>query len=203
MQTVTELLTQRYQPIITALIQAVNAHNRVMSAFLFPLFGKLIRISHLRVLALVSRLLAGTYRRPRQRTTPGITPRTPPTKPRTPTPPDEILPAAWMWLPRLLPARVAPAAATFRADLQHVLSEPAMAELFVAAPALRTHLRPLCRAFGVTLPGDPAPPPDPEPLPPDHVPAPPIRPVPEPVERVSPDMWWMTLPYFARVKIGI
>jgi hypothetical protein len=192
MQTGTELLTQRYQPIITALIQAVNAHNRVMSAFLFPLFGKLIRISHLRVLALVSRLLAGTYRRPRQRTTPGTTPRTPPTKPRTPTPPDEILPAP-----------VAPAAATFRADLQHVLSEPAMAELFAAAPALRTHLRPLCRAFGVTLPGDPAPPPDPEPFPADHVPAPPIRPVPEPVERVSPDMWWMTLPYFARVKIGI
>jgi hypothetical protein len=27
--------------------------------------------------------------------------------------------------------------------------------------------------------------------------------VPEPVERVSPDMWWVPLPYFARLKIGI
>src|SRR5271165_4251385 len=122
MQTGTEPLTQRYQPIITALITAVNAHNHVKSAFLFPLFNKLIRISHLRILKLVCRLLAGTYRRPCPRTTP----RAKPTRPRTPTPPEEILPTSWMWLPRLLPAPVAPAAATFRADLQLLLSEPAM-----------------------------------------------------------------------------
>jgi hypothetical protein len=199
MQTGTQLFTQRYQPLITALITAVNAHNHVMSAFLGPLFSKLIRITHIPALKLLCRLRAGTYRRPHPRTAP----RAKSTKPRTRTPPAEILPTSWMWLPRLLPAPVAPAAASFRAELQLLLSEPAMADLFAEAPALRTHLRRLCRAFGVTLPGDPAPPPDPEPLPPDHVPAPPIRPVPEPVERVSPDMWWVPLPYFARLKIGI
>jgi hypothetical protein len=63
-------------------------------------------------------------------------------------------------------------------ELQQFLSEPAMVAVFETAPALRTHLRPLCRALGVTLPGEPKPPPEevgPEPPPPPAVP----RPMPE------------------------
>jgi hypothetical protein len=77
-----------------------------------------------------------------------------------------------------LPSPICEAARACGAELQQLLSEPATAEIFAAAPALRTHLRPLCRALGVTLPAEPAPPDahGPEPEPPPAV----IRPLPEP-----------------------
>jgi hypothetical protein len=174
MQTGTETLTQRYTPIITRLLDAIGANNRVFPLWLNPLLDRLILRGHCRALNLLGKLAAGLYRQPHAR----ITPRKPPTKPATPTPKKPLLPNAWKWLTRALPSPICEAARVCGAELQQLLSEPATAEIFAAAPALRTHLRPLCRALGVTLPAEPAPPDahGPEPEPPQAV----LRPPPEP-----------------------
>ena len=175
METETETLTHRYEGIIGALLTGIAKHKHVLPAWLFPVFDKMFKSTYMRGLVLLSRLMAGIYRQPRQRTT-----KRKPSPPKPPVfiPPDQPPTTGWMWLSLVFPAVFAPALATARVDLQQLLSEPGMGRLFEAAPALRRHLRPLCRALGVTLPGDPAPPPDPAPLPP--LPArylEPIRPV--------------------------
>jgi hypothetical protein len=174
MPTATETLTQRYDLIISAFLNGIATHRLVLPAWLATVFNRMFKSTHLKARALLQKLIAGTYRLPRARTTPR--------PPRPPAPPVDAPPAyvppdpppitGWMWLARILPTEMAPAAATCRAELQQLLSEPAMQELFTAAPALRRHLRPFCRALGVTLPGDPTPPPDPEPapMPPDPPP---------------------------------
>ena len=176
MQSDIETLTHSLGRIITALLHAMGAHNRIFPLWINPLLNRLIIRGHCRALTLLGKLAAGLYRQPRLRTTP----RPPRTKPATPTPAPRKppMPIAWKWLTRALPAPIWQAARACGAELQQVLSEPAIAEIFAAAPALRTHLRPLCRALGVTLPAE-APPPDahgPEPEPPPAV----IRPLPEP-----------------------
>jgi hypothetical protein len=173
MQTETELLTRRYVPIITRLLSAIGANNRVFPLWLNPLLDRLILRGHCRALNLLGKLAAGLYRLPRPRTTP----RKAATKPATQAPQKPLLPTAWKWLTRALPTPMWEAATTCGAELQHLLAEPAMAEIFQAAPALRHHWRPLCRALGVTLPAEPAPSDahGPEPEPPPAV----LRPLPE------------------------
>src|SRR5271168_4144403 len=66
----TDELTRRYGRIITGLFQAISAHNHVLSAWLFPVINTLYRRTHMRVVKLLEKLRAGTYRQPRPRTTP-------------------------------------------------------------------------------------------------------------------------------------
>ena len=196
METNIEPLTRRYERIITGLLAAIGAANRVFPLWLTPLLDRLVLKGHCRALNLLGKLAAGLYRQPHARTTP----RKPPTMPATTTAPKKPkLPTAWKWFTRALPSPVCEAARACGAELQQLLSEPAMVEIFQAAPALRHHLRPLCRALGVTLPGEPAPSDahGPEPEPPPAV----IRPLPEiglvvhgrdgqPDRRIPHDAYW-------------
>ena len=161
MQTEMEHLSLRYTSLFSAFIGEFAKHALVLPVWLNALFGAAITKPYIRALKLLSKLKAGIYRLPRKRTSKRAS--TP--KPPVFIPPDRPKTSRWMWLARILPTVIAPATATYRAELQQLLSEPAMAAVFVQAPALRRHLRPLCRALGVTLPGDPKPPPDPEPAP--------------------------------------
>ena len=176
METNIEPLTRRYERIITALLLAMGAANRAryFPLWLTPLFDRLVLKGYCRALGLLCKLAAGLYRAPHARTTP----RKPATKPATPAPKKPKLSTAWKWFTRALPSPVCEAARACGAELQLLLCEPAMVEIFQAAPALRHHLRPLCRALGVTLPAEPLPPDahGPEPEPPPAV----VRPLPEP-----------------------
>ena len=175
METNIEPLTRRYERIIAPLFTAIGAANRFFPLWLAPLFDRLVLKGHCRALNLLGKLAAGLYRQPHARTTP----RKPPTMPATTTAPkNPLMPTAWKWFTRALPSPVCEAARACGAELQQLLSEPAMVEIFQAAPALRHHLRPLCRALGVTLPAEPLPPDahGPEPEPPPAV----VRPLPEP-----------------------
>ena len=59
MQTERESLTHRYGQIITALIRAVGKHNRVLPLWLFPVFDKLIKTTHMRAIVLLSYIASG------------------------------------------------------------------------------------------------------------------------------------------------
>ena len=175
METNIEPLTRRYERIIAPLFTAIGAANRFFPLWLAPLFDRLVLKGHCRALNLLGKLAAGLYRQPHARTTP----RKPPTMPATTTAPKRTkLPTAWKWFTRALPSPVCEAARACADELQHFLSEPEMRAAFAAAPALRTHLRPLCRALGVTLPAETQPPDahGPEPEPPPAI----VRPLPEP-----------------------
>ena len=174
MQTEMELLTLRYTSLFGAFTRAIGPHSLALPVWLNALFDATITKPYIRGLKLLSKLRQGLYRLPRKRTSKRTTKRATTPKPPVFIPPDRPKTSRWMWLARILPTVMAPAAATYRAELQQLLSEPAMAMVFAQAPALRRHLRPLCRALGVTLPNDPTPPPDPEPAPV----TPPRRPVP-------------------------
>jgi hypothetical protein len=179
MQTGTETLTQRYTPIITRMLDAFGAHNRIFPLWLNPLLGRLIIRGHCRALNLLGKLAAGLYCLPRRRTAPRKPPTTTASQAAaTQAPKKPRLPMAWKWLTRALPSPICDAARAAGAELQQLLSEPETAEIFAAAPALRTHLRPLCRALGVALPAEPLPADahGPEPDPPPAV----VRPLPEP-----------------------
>ena len=165
-----EHLSLRYTSLFGAFTRAIGPHSLALPVWLNALFDATITKPYIRGLKLLSKLRQGLYGLPRKRTSKRAS--TP--KPPIFVPPDRPKTSRWMWLARILPTVMAPAAATYRAELQQLLSEPAMATVFAQAPALRRHLRPLCRALGVTLPNDPAPPPDPEPAPV----TPPRRPVP-------------------------
>ncbi len=66
----------------------------------------------------------------------------PPPRPRTTR---QCLPRRFAWLVRLVPE-----AACHGTQLQHLLSDPAMAELLAASPQARRILHPLCRMLGVS-----------------------------------------------------
>ena len=173
METNTDHLTHRYERIMTGLFETIWANNRVFPTWLTAFFDRLMLRHHCRAINLLCRLFDGRYRPPH----PCSTPRKPATKPATPAPKKPAFPSAWKWVTRALPSPMCEAARACGAELQHFLSEPAMVEAFAAAPALRTHLRPLCRALGVTLPAEPPPSdPGPEPEPPPAIPLP----IPEP-----------------------
>jgi len=80
------------------------------------------------------------------------------TPPRPPTK-RKCLPRRFAWLVRLVPE-----AASCGTQLQHLLSDPAMAALLAASPQARRILRPLCRMLGVAhATAQPASPKRPEP----------------------------------------
>ena len=169
METNTDHLTHRYERIMTGLFETIWANNRVFPLWLNAFFDRLMLRHHCRAIHLLCKLFAGLYRPPHARTTP----RTPPAKPAAPTPKKPPFPAAWKWFTRALPSPMCEAARACTDELQHFLAEPEMRAAFAAAPALRTHLRPLCRALGVTLPAETPPSdPGPEPEPPPAIPLP-------------------------------
>jgi hypothetical protein len=170
METQTDHFTRRYERIMTGLFATISANNLVFPRWLNPLFGRLVLKGHCRALTLLGRLFAGLYRQPRPRTAPRPAPAAPsaPARARSAA---VKLPTTWKWLARALPSPMWEAARVCAAELQQFLCEPEAIAAFAAAPALRHHLRPLCRALGVTLPGEPKPPDadSPEPPPPPAV----------------------------------
>ena len=179
MKAETKNLIQRYERTLSGLLKAISAHKHMLPLWLAPVYEKLYWLTHARVLVVFSRLFAGTYRLPRKRTTPRPSRANQPAKP----PSFPLLPKAWKWLTRALPSPVCEAVRAHAAELQQLLSEPAAIELLAIAPTLRHHLRPLCRALGVTLPGE-TPPPDPGPEPPPPPPEPrPLPPIGDVVHR--------------------
>ena len=201
MQTEMELLTLRYTSLFGAFTRAIGPHSLALPVWLNALFDATITKPYIRGLKLLSKLRQGLYRLPRKRTSKRTTKRATTPKPPVFIPPDRPKTSRWMWLARILPTVMAPAAATYRAELQQLLSEPAMATVFAQAPALRRHLRPLCRALGVTLPNDPTPPPDPEPAPV----TPPRRPQPGEsfIHGRDPTPEWYRLPIILPFKIAL
>jgi hypothetical protein len=171
MQTATDHFTQRYERILTALFTAVTAQTHVLARWLEPVYTKLVLRFHCRALNLLGKLAAGLYRRPSVRTAPR------PARAKPAAKPIISLPTLWKWLTRALPSPAWEAAQQAARDLQALMAEPQTHALFETAPALRTHLRPVCRALGVTLPGEPAPPEAASPEPPPAAPEP--RPPPE------------------------
>src|ERR1019366_3625366 len=101
METEASTLTHRYEGIIGALLKGIAKHKHVLPAWLFPVFDKMFKATYMRGLVLLSRLMAGSYRQPRKRTT--KRPPSPP-KPRVFTPPAQPPPPVWMWLSLVFPA---------------------------------------------------------------------------------------------------
>ena len=75
----------------------------------------------------------------------------PPARPAQGPAPAARLPRGFAWLVRRLPQ-----AASAASQLQHLLADPAMAELIAAAPQAGRLLRPLCRMLGVRPPPAPS-----------------------------------------------
>src|SRR5450631_3795298 len=121
MQTEMELLTHRYTSLFGAFRKGIAPHTHAIPGWLNDLFGKAVTKPYIRALNLLCKLMAGIYRLPRKRTAarPYIS------KPPVFTPPDQPKTTRWMWLARILPTAMAPAAAAYRAELQQLLSEPA------------------------------------------------------------------------------
>ena len=165
-----------HSPSDTQAFSARSSQEFALQRYALPnlarrVFGSAITKPYIRALMLLSRLRPALPRCPGNAPASAHQPNPPP-RPTPPVftppgfaPPGQLKTSRWMWFARILPTLIAPNAATCRAELQQLLSEPAMQAVFAQAPALRRHLHPLCRALGVTLPGDPAPPPDPEPAP--------------------------------------
>jgi hypothetical protein len=175
METETDHFTRRYERIMTGLFATISANNLVFPLWLNPLFDRLVLKGHCRALKLLGQLFAGLYRPRHPRTAPRPNPErqsSDAAKPAAARPRSALrLPTTWKWLARALPSPMWEAARVCAAELQQFLCEPDSLATIAAAPALRHHLRPLCRALGVTLPGEPKPPDadSPEPPPPPAV----------------------------------
>ena len=139
----------RFAVIIDGLCRAVAARaarDRAATALLVLVWGMLRRMA-VRLATLAAQASAGTL--PRHRARAPRAPRRQSLRPR------QRLPAGFAWLVRL-----APEAAGYGGQLQHLLADPEMAALLAAAPQAGRILRPLCRMLAV--PPTPAlqPPPD-------------------------------------------
>ena len=149
---------ERLGAIIGLLCRTVAA--RSAGGFLGGLSVILIWTRLRRIAARVAGLAARRGVAPRHRP-----PRMQSERPARPAPKPR-LPRGTAWLVRLVPETACGAA-----QLQHLLTEPDMAELIAATPQMGRLLRPLCRMLGVAPPPAIATPPRP------LVPAPPSRPV--------------------------
>ena len=129
-------------------LAAAAAKNRLMAPLILLLWPRLNRLAA-RFASLAARVAAGTAA-PRRRTSP----RPASARPRKPY---ARLPRRFGWLLRL--EREAAAAAG--SQLQHLLTDPEMADILAAAPQAGRLLRPLCRMLGVRPPVVLAPPPRP------------------------------------------
>ncbi len=126
---------------------------------------------------LAAKVRAGTLPPPRRRLR----------SPRPARPQPLRLPRGFAWLVRRLPQ-----AASAASQLQHLLADPAMADLLAAAPQAGRLLRPLCQMLGVRPPPAQHPPPPARPAAPSRPafrprPPPPARPrIPSPLPGTPP-----------------
>src|SRR5664279_4757373 len=98
METDASTLTHRYELIISAFLRGIAKHNHALPGWLATVFDKMFKATHMKTLVLLCKLMAGTYRLPRKRTTKR------PTAPKTPvfSPPGQPRTTGWMWLARIL-----------------------------------------------------------------------------------------------------
>lgn len=126
-----EDFARRLHGILAHLCVLVTARFPILGALTTPLHKRLIGISH-RIVALLARLASGRRA-------------TPPRTGQRSGPPPIHLPRGHAWLVRLLGAH----AASYAAQLEHLLSDPAFAPLLAAAPRARRILSPVLRALGL------------------------------------------------------
>ncbi len=132
-------LSDRFARVIDGLRRAVAARGAgdwLAVPLMLLLWSRLRRTAE-RFARLAAKVRAGTLPPPRRRL------RSP--RPLRPQPPR--LPRGVAWLLRRLPQ-----AASAASQLQHLLADPAMADLLAAAPQAGRLLRPLCRMLGVSPP---------------------------------------------------
>jgi hypothetical protein len=137
---------------LKAVIARIAANDRPRTAFLVGIYGHLSRTVS-RFEALVAHWRANTL--PKQRHRPGRTPRLRATPKR---------PTGKSWMLRHVDH------SDFRAhasQLQHFLTTEDCRKLLAEVPRAARILRPLARALGLLMPGDPLPPPPKPPITPD------------------------------------
>ena len=135
-------LADRFARLVEGLRRAIAARGVGLGLALplmLLLWSRLRRTAE-RFARLAEKVRAGTLPPPRRRRR---SPR--PVQPQPPQPPR--LPRGFAWLVRRLPQ-----AASAASQLQHLLADPAMADLLAAAPQAGRLLRPLCQMLGVRPP---------------------------------------------------
>ncbi len=173
-------LADRFASLVEGLRRAIAARGAGLGLALplmLLLWSRLRRTAE-RFARLAAKVHAGTLPPPRRRLR----------SPRPARPQPLRLPRGVAWLLRRLPQ-----AASAASQLQHLLADPAMAELLAAAPQAGRLLRPLCQMLGVRPPPAQHPPPPVRPAAPSRPacrprPPPPARPrvFPPPVPGIPP-----------------
>ena len=132
-------LADRFASLVEGLRRAIAARGvgLGLAVPLMLLLWSRLRRTALRFARLAEKARAGTLPPPRRRLR----------SPRPARPPPVRLPRGAAWLLRRLPQAAAAAS-----QLQHLLADPAMAELLAAAPQAGRLLRPLCQMLGVRPP---------------------------------------------------
>ncbi len=149
-------LADRFAGVLDGLRRAIAARGAgtwLALPLMLLLWSRLRRTAE-RFARLTAKVHAGTLKPPCRRLR----------SPRPARPPPLRLPRGVAWLLRRLPQAAAAAS-----QLQHMLADPAMADLLAAAPQAGRLLRPLCQMLGVRPP-PPAlhPPPSARPAAPPH-----------------------------------
>ncbi len=148
-------VADRFAGVIEGLRRAIAARgagNWLAWPLLALLWGRLHRAA-LRFARLAALVHAGRLPPPRHRTR----------SPRPVQPPPLRLPRGFAWLVRRVPQAAAAAS-----QLQHLLADPAMADLLASAPQAGRLLRPLCQMLGVRPPSALGRPPPLRPAPPSR-----------------------------------
>jgi hypothetical protein len=146
----------RFNAIMSFLCDSIIIQGRELglaSTLMLMIWQRITRLSH-RFTRILARGPARPTSRPNRRA-----PATQPVKP----PADYRLPAGFAWLRKTIPGPIS-GTAFARAELEHLLTDPAMTALLESNPALGRILRPLCHALGIKRPPSLAlPPPTPSP----------------------------------------
>jgi hypothetical protein len=144
----------------TAIAQAQgSAGTSLLRALIVLAWGRVNRTRH-RLQRLLARVAAGWLPSPTAPRAPVVADPAAPRRRRVGAPALGRLPRARAWLVRMVGYH----AAGRGSQLEHLLTDPAMAEFLAAVPSAARMLRPLCRTLGIAPPvlGFPRPP-DPRP----------------------------------------
>ena len=157
--------TGRFPDLIAGLLSAIGCHNKVVAGWLGAYMHTRLRRIEARIVKLLEKLRAGTYRAPKPRAPrPDATPK-PEIPKRDPrawvpgnvasiVPADARKPGGFAWMSRLLPYNgqrhwAAPYGSLLSAIL---LQDPEIQQFAKTCPALARALRPLCHMLGVKPP---------------------------------------------------
>ena len=167
---------------LQAVIAPIAARDRARTALFMRVWNHLNR---------TATRLETLFARWQTNTIPKSRPKTHPTPPRTPRPDSQPrLPRGQAWLARALDHHDARTRAT---QLETLLATPDCARFLAEIPRARRLLRPLARALGIQMPGDP-PPPQPKPA----KPHPSQTPHPAPASRLAPPTAHPNPPVFSK-----